>query len=109
MDSGVQRAGLRRVRETRSRTFPTGEPARLGRPLLSWTMKPHFLEDLLKPGSAVYLLSNARTGQVVARHLELAGNSKARRRGLLGRTSLSPDAVMIIAPCDAIHTFFMKF
>jgi len=72
-------------------------------------MKLHFLGELLKPGETIYVLSNARTGQVVARHLELAGNSKTRRRGLLGRTSLAPDAAMIIAPCDAIHTFFMKF
>ena len=32
-----------------------------------------------------------------------------RRRGLLGRDSLDPSVAMIIAPCSAIHTFFMRF
>ena len=32
-----------------------------------------------------------------------------RQRGLLGRDSLDPSVAMIIAPCSAIHTFFMRF
>ncbi len=55
------------------------------------------------------MLGNSRTGQVIATQLELTADSESRRRGLLGRTSLAEDGAMIIAPCNAIHTFFMRF
>ncbi len=58
---------------------------------------------------APYLLRNARTGNVVARHLELAGDSRTRRRGLLGRDRLDAGHALVIVPCGAIHTFFMRF
>jgi uncharacterized membrane protein (UPF0127 family) len=45
----------------------------------------------------------------VATELELAADSRARNRGLLGRSGMAPGSVMIIAPCNAIHTFFMRF
>lgn len=32
-----------------------------------------------------------------------------RLRGLLGRGALTPDEGFLLAPCNAIHTFFMKF
>jgi len=70
---------------------------------------PHFLNPLLKNDGQAYVLRHVRTGAVVADQLELAGASPSRRRGLLGRTSLGADAAMIIAPCNAIHTWFMKF
>jgi len=68
-----------------------------------------FLEPLLGSSPAKPVLLNERTGSVVASEIELAADSAARNRGLLGRSSLAPGAVMIIAPCNAIHTFFMKF
>jgi len=71
--------------------------------------RPHYLQPLLRPGASAHVLRNARTGIVVARTLEIAADSESRRRGLLGRTSLADDAVMIIAPCNAVHMFFMKF
>lgn len=46
---------------------------------------------------------------IVARHVEAAVDSASRRRGLLGRDSLPADAALIIAPCSAVHTFFMRF
>ena len=52
---------------------------------------------------------NARTGCTLASAVEVAGTSESRRRGLLGRDSLDPSAALIIAPCSAIHTFFMRF
>ena len=54
-------------------------------------------------------LINARTGQTVAETVELAVTSASRRRGLLGRDSLDPGAALVIAPCNSIHTFFMRF
>ena len=54
-------------------------------------------------------LMNARTGQAVADAAELALTSASRRRGLLGRDRLDPGAALVIAPCNSIHTFFMRF
>jgi len=54
-------------------------------------------------------LMNARTGQAVAEAVELAVTSASRRRGLLGRDGLEPGAALVIAPCNSIHMFFMRF
>ena len=59
--------------------------------------------------SELHAILNERTGRVVASAVELADTSETRRRGLLGRESLDPSAALIIAPCSAVHTFFMKF
>ena len=75
----------------------------------SVSARPHFLEPLLTGASVGRHLVNERTGSVVATDLELASDSRARNRGLLGRSGIAPGAVMIIAPCNAIHTFFMRF
>jgi uncharacterized protein len=49
------------------------------------------------------------TGQAIATHVETAFDSTARRRGLLGRATLEDNFALIIAPCSAIHTLFMRF
>lgn len=69
----------------------------------------HFLEPLLKAGDDEYCLVQERTGAVVADELELASDSRSRNRGLLGRSELAMGSAMIIAPCNAVHTFFMRF
>jgi uncharacterized membrane protein (UPF0127 family) len=71
--------------------------------------RPHFLEALLKGESDRLVLSIERTGSPLATELEPAFDSKTRTRGLLGRSGLAPGAAMIIAPCNAIHMFFMRF
>lgn len=53
------------------------------------------------------MLVNARTGQVVAAPVEMARTRASRRRGLLGRQSLS--GAFVLSPCCAIHTAFMRF
>jgi uncharacterized protein len=69
-----------------------------------------FLRTLLSapPGAGCQLV-NARTGLVLASVVETAVDSATRRRGLLGRDSLPPGHALVIAPCPAIHTFFMRF
>ena len=52
---------------------------------------------------------NSRNGAVLAREVSTAFDSASRRRGLLGRTSFEDESVIVIAPCNAVHTFFMKF
>jgi uncharacterized protein len=72
-------------------------------------MNKHFLEPLLESSTAGYELLDERTGEVVAGEIELAVDSASRKRGLLGRSGLAAGSVLIIAPCNAIHTFFMRF
>ena len=55
------------------------------------------------------MLRNLRNGAVLATTLEAAFDSSSRRKGLLGRDGLATGSATIIAPCSAIHTFFMRF
>jgi uncharacterized protein len=41
--------------------------------------------------------------------IETADSSSKRRTGLLKHTSLAEGAGLWIVPCEAIHTFFMRF
>ena len=70
---------------------------------------PSFLSPLLRDGSAQYRLENVRTGAMVANVLLTAFDSQARRKGLLGRDSLPEGTALVIAPSNAVHTFFMRF
>lgn len=69
----------------------------------------HFLRPLLRRGGTTDSLVNERTGSIVARVVEVAVDSRSRRRGLLGRDSLREHHALIIAPCNAVHTWFMRF
>jgi uncharacterized protein len=68
-----------------------------------------FLSPLLRSVSSPLALTNTRNNQVVARTLLTAFDSASRRKGLLGRDSLPDGSALIIAPCQAIHTFSMRF
>jgi hypothetical protein len=68
-----------------------------------------FLSLLLQPGESSFELTNTRHHRIVARTLLTAFDSKSRRTGLLGRDSLPEESALIIAPSQAIHTFFMRF
>ena len=54
-------------------------------------------------------LINARSGEAIATDVELALTRSARRRGLLERDSLDPAAALVLSPCLAVHTAFMRF
>jgi uncharacterized membrane protein (UPF0127 family) len=51
----------------------------------------------------------ARALAVNGMQVMLAQRFWARFVGLLGRPDLAPDAALLIAPCNNIHTFFMRF
>jgi uncharacterized membrane protein (UPF0127 family) len=72
---------------------------------------PHFLEPLLKrhPPPLVLCIDRPAGAIAFATTVEAAVDSASRRRGLLGRDSLSPEAALVIAPSNGVHTFFMKF
>lgn len=55
------------------------------------------------------MLMNARTSQVVAEDVELADTRETRRKGLLGRDGLDHRSALILRPCFAVHTAFMRF
>lgn len=68
-----------------------------------------FLSPLLQTDSTRHVLENVRTGRVVAANLLTAFDSASRRQGLLGRDGLADGTALIIAPSNAVHTFFMRF
>jgi uncharacterized protein len=68
-----------------------------------------FLAPLLHNPQPVLTLVNTRTNRTIARRLETAFDSRTRKTGLLGRTAMAPDTALILAPCGAVHTFFMRF
>ena len=69
----------------------------------------HFLMPLVGSAPTGWALRNERTGLTICSVLFTAFDSRARRRGLLGKGSLSRDAAVILAPCSAVHTWFMRF
>jgi len=49
------------------------------------------------------------TRTAIATAVEVASTRRQRRRGLLGRDFLDPAEALVLAPCAAIHTAFMRF
>ena len=68
-----------------------------------------FLIPLLEAEPGRCQLQGSGRSEPIARTLETAFDSAARRRGLLGRERLEDGTALIIAPCGAIHTFSMRF
>ena len=56
-----------------------------------------------------YVITNGRTGQVVAEKAVLASSPLMRMKGLLGRASMPPSEAIILRPASSIHTLFMRF
>lgn len=52
---------------------------------------------------------NRTSAQVLATHAGIANTSALRRQGLLKHSSLEPGDGLWIAPCEAVHSFGMKF
>jgi uncharacterized protein len=68
-----------------------------------------FVQPLLRDGVADQTIANLRNGRIVADQLMTAFDSASRRKGLLKRDSFPEGSALIIAPSNAIHTFFMRF
>jgi uncharacterized membrane protein (UPF0127 family) len=45
----------------------------------------------------------------IADRVQLAGDGRSRRKGLLGREDLAGGEGLWIVPCEAVHTFWMRF
>jgi uncharacterized membrane protein (UPF0127 family) len=52
---------------------------------------------------------NVTRGTQLASRLEKAHTGATRNKGLLGREGLLPGEGLWIAPCESVHTFFMRF
>ena len=57
----------------------------------------------------LYAVSNSTRQTQLAHRSELASHGKTRRKGLLGRAGLADGEGLWILPCEAVHTFGMKF
>jgi uncharacterized membrane protein (UPF0127 family) len=77
----------------------------------------HFLEPLLRrrsgpgpsEGEGPARLIDAATGTIVASDVKTALDSASRRQGLLGREAWAAGQALVLAPCAAVHTCFMRF
>ena len=58
---------------------------------------------------ATLTIRNRTKGTTLATRADSADTSRKRRVGLLKHESLPPGEGLWIAPCEAIHTFGMKF
>ncbi|MGA2634036.1 MAG: DUF192 domain-containing protein [Terracidiphilus sp.] len=54
-------------------------------------------------------VTNLTRHTVLATNLEVANSGSTRSKGLLGRARLAPGEGLWILPCEAVHTFFMRF
>lgn len=70
---------------------------------------PHVLSPLLREPERRWQLVNEARATPLATTLEVAFDSRSRRRGLLGRDGLPAGHALVIAPSNAIHTCFMRF
>jgi uncharacterized membrane protein (UPF0127 family) len=70
---------------------------------------PHCLSPLLRDPGARFGLWNLRANRPIASRLIPAFDSASRRQGLLGRAGLSAGDALVLAPCSAVHTAFMRF
>jgi hypothetical protein len=70
---------------------------------------PTFLDALLRKDGGPCVLVDAGRGSVLASRVEAAFDSKTRNKGLLGRDRIPDDQVLVIAPSNAVHTWFMRF
>ena len=67
-----------------------------------------FLSPMLTARGHPFVLRDLDSDTILATAVEAAFDSLSRRRGLLGRTEFVNGAALIIAPCSAIHTCFMR-
>lgn len=54
-------------------------------------------------------ISNVTRGSILADRVEVADHGAQRSKGLLGRAGLGAGEGLWILPCEAVHTFGMRF
>ena len=61
------------------------------------------------PRSILLRVTNLTRNTMLATCMEVAESAAMRNKGLLGRKQLAPGEGLWISPCEAVHTFWMKF
>ena len=56
-----------------------------------------------------FQITNRTKNIALAKNAKLADNPLKRIKGLLGKSNMAQDEALIIRPCNAVHTFFMRF
>jgi uncharacterized membrane protein (UPF0127 family) len=72
-------------------------------------MNAHFLQPYLRNPDDAWAVRNQSTGAVLATSIVAAFDRETRNRGLLGHRSFPRGVALVLAPCSAIHTWFMRF
>src|ERR1700760_3848879 len=62
-----------------------------------------------QPDEVLIHVSNLTRRTSLGDRIQFAGNARDRRRGLLGRKQLESGEGLWIVPCEAVHTFGMRF
>jgi uncharacterized membrane protein (UPF0127 family) len=65
-----------------------------------------------RPGNSAEVavrVSNLTRKTHLGDRVQIAGNGRDRRKGLLGRECLNSGEGLWIVPCEAVHTFGMRF
>ncbi len=55
------------------------------------------------------IIYNSSKNILIADNVKVAKNFITRSIGLLSKKDINPNEALIIKPCNAVHTFFMKF
>lgn len=55
------------------------------------------------------VLCRSAGGEILLSRLQVAVSAGQRMRGLLGRKGLAEGEGLLLAPCNSIHMFFMRF
>jgi hypothetical protein len=69
-----------------------------------------FLSSIHPPSPDIRMrVSNLTRNTILATCMEVADSGPKRNKGLLGRERLSTGEGLWIIPCEAVHTFWMRF
>ena len=63
----------------------------------------------MSQNGSTFAVLQAESGVLIAERARAADSPASRSRGLLGRDRLEPGEALWITPCEAVHTFFMRF
>lgn len=84
-----------------------GEAGGRKRGPFSWLSRPFAAQPAATP--EFLRVINVDRHAEIGNAIEVAGSAARRSKGLLGRTGLAQGEGLWIVPCEAIHTFGMKF
>jgi uncharacterized membrane protein (UPF0127 family) len=71
--------------------------------------RPSWLAPLARSDRAPAALRCRRRGATIADRVQPAFDSRSRRQGLLRRDAFPAGEAIALAPCAAVHTWFMRF